>query len=624
MSQLTVQQALQSAIGHHQAGELPQAEVLYRQILARRPQHADALHLLGVLAHQVGQQDHAVDLIRQAIALRPNFPAAYSNLSNVLRQLGQLDQAIAAARQAIVLAPGDLEAHNNLGIALQNQGLLDDAIAAFRQAIALKPDCAAAHANLGAALGEKGESDAALGALRTAIALAPDYAPAHNNRAMVLKDQGLVDGAMAASRQAMALRPDDPEAHSNLLLNLHYHPGYDVRTIAEEHRRWNRQHAVPLQKFIGPHANDRNPERRLRIGYVSPDLRAHVNGRTLLSLLEHHDRGALEIVAFAQVLVPDSLTEQLRACTDQWHNLVGLADEPAAELIRRQQIDILVDLAGHTAQNRLLLFARKPAPVQAAFLGYPDTTGLSTMDYRLTDAYADPPGQSESYYSEQLLRVSPCAWCYRPTCRPPVTARPAGPITFGCFNTFAKVTEPMLALWGGILQAVPRSRLLLKAAGLGSPSVRERVLAIFAQQGIAPERLELRGLEPTQGGHLALYGQVDLALDTFPYHGTNTTLEALWMGVPVVTLAGASHVSRVGVSLLSNLGLPELVAGSQEQYVRIATELAGDVPRRAHLRATLRQRLEQSPLMDAPRFARTIEAAYRQMWRAWCQKNAAS
>jgi predicted O-linked N-acetylglucosamine transferase (SPINDLY family) len=313
------------------------------------------------------------------------------------------------------------------------------------------------------------------------------------------------------------------------------------------------------------------------------------------------------------------VTQQLRTHLDGWRSLVGLSDAQAAELIRQDRIDLLVDLAGHSAGNRLPVFARKPAPVQATWLGYPNTTGLDTVDYRLTDALADPVGQTDLHYSEALIRLSPCAWCFAPGASLPVAARREGPVTFGCFNNFAKVTDPLLALWGRILQAAPDSRLLLKARGLSSETARLRVRQHLGALGIAPERLELRGYTPDHRGHLALYAQMDIALDTFPYHGTTTTCEALWMGVPVVTLAGSAHVSRVGVSLLCNAGLPELVAATPEDYVRLATGLASDRQRLAELRHTLRHRMEQSPLMDAPRFARDIEAAYREMWRQWCK-----
>jgi predicted O-linked N-acetylglucosamine transferase (SPINDLY family) len=403
-----------------------------------------------------------------------------------------------------------------------------------------------------------------------------------------------------------------------LLFTLNYHPGLDPATVYEEHLRWSRVHADPLRSFIQPHGNDRTPDRRLRIGYVSPDFREHPVGHFLLPLLAQHDRGHFEIYCYAQVPAPDGLTRQLQAHADRWQSLIGLSDAQAADLVRHHQIDILIDVAGHTSQNRLLLFAHKPAPVQVTFLGYPNTTGLATMDYRLTDAHADPPGLTERWHAEQLWRIPQCAWCYQPAASPPVGPRREGPITFGCFNYFAKVTEPKLQLWARILHLVPESRLLLKTWALSSENAQQRVRQVLGEAGIGEERLELRGYEPVHGDHLALYQRLDVALDTYPYHGTTTTCEALWMGVPVVTMAGQTHASRVGVSLLYNSGLSELVATTPEEYIRLAAELAGDPPRLSQLRSTLRQRMEGSPLMDAPRFACDIEAAYRTMWRCWC------
>ena len=515
----------------------------------------------------------------------PDIPEALTAISAIpFREKGQLNEAIAACRQAIALKPGYADAHSNLGIALSDKGQLDEAIAACRQAIALKPNFPVPRSNLGTAF----------------------------------KNAGRLDDALDSYRSALALAPDRADIHSNLLLTLNYHPGFDAHAIAAEHRLWNRCHGEPLRSSLQPHPNDRNPERRLRIGYVSPDLRDHVVARFLLPLLENHDRTAFEIFAYAQVPVPDAMTQRLRTHADAWRSLVGLSDAQAAELIRQDRIDILVDLAGHTANNRLLVFARKPAPVQVTWLGYPNTTGLDTIDYRLTDSFADPSGSTDLHCSEKLFRLPACAWCFEPSASPAVAGRREGPITFGCLNNFAKITGPMLALWGRILQAVPESRLLVKSASFGNASVRQRVQQILGELGIAPERLELRGYEADYGGHLALYEQMDIALDTFPYHGTTTTCEALWMGVPVVSLAGGSHVSRVGVSLLANVGLSDLAATSPEEYVSIAVKLAGDLPRLTHLRSTLRERMAASSLMDAPRFARDIEAAFRQMWHRWC------
>ena len=720
MAQLTIQQALETAFQHHQAGRLHEAEQLYRQILAQRPEQVDALHLLGIIAHQVGRHDTAVELIRRALARRPDFAEAHNNLGNALRETGQLDGAIAAYHQALACQPGYADAHNNLGNALQAKGHLDDAIIAYRQALAgqpnlpqahynlgkalqakghldeaitayrqalalkpdfaethnnlgtalkdkghldeaiaafrqaitlnpglpeahgnlgnalrdqgqldeaisacrraitLKPNAPEAHGNLGAALKDNGQLDEAIAAYRQAIALQPDYAEAHNNLGNALSDQGRPVEALAAYRQANALKSNFHEAHSNLVLGLHYQPDFSAAAIAEEYRHWNLQHAEPLRQFIQPHANDRSPDRRLRIGYVSPDLYGHPVGRFLLPVLAHHDKNCFEVFAYAQVAHPSAMTQRLRSCTDGWRSTVGLTDAQVAELIRQDRIDILVDLAGHTAHNRLLVFARKPAPVQVTYLAYCSSTGLETIDYRLSDPYFDPPGMDESVYSEQTIRLPETYWCYQPSIdTPEVGPLPAlerGRITFGCLNNFCKVSEPALAAWAKLLRAVPNSHLLLHSR---EGSHRQRVHEQLEQEGIEPKRVRFSGRVPAQE-YFDLYRRIDIALDTFPYGGGTTTCDALWMGVPVVSLVGKTAVGRGGLSILSNIGLPELAARSEEEYLHLASTLAKDVSRLTEPRSTLRQRMQQSPLMDAPRFARNIEAAYRQMWRTWC------
>jgi predicted O-linked N-acetylglucosamine transferase (SPINDLY family) len=388
--------------------------------------------------------------------------------------------------------------------------------------------------------------------------------------------------------------------------------------IYEEHRRWNQQHAEPLRKFIQPHTNNRESERPLRIGYVSPDFRDHPVGRFLLPLLAAHDPNNFAVFCYAEVHHPDRLTDLLHRHAKQWRNTVGLTDERAAELIREDQIDILVDLTMHMARNRLLLFARKPAPVQATYLAYCSTTGLNTIDYRLTDPHHDPPGVNDAYYSETSIRLPETYWCYSSVEQSPQVSLPpalgTGDVTFGCLNNFCKVSPEALDVWIQLLGATPKSRLILHAH---EGSHRQRVWDSLQHQGIDPHRLRFVGMLPFYE-YFNMYEQIDIGLDPFPYNGGTTTCDALWMGVPVVTLSGRTGVGRGGVSVLRNVGLTELIGETPEQYVRIATGLAGDLPRLAELRRTLRSRMQASPLMDAPRFARNIEAAYRQMWRNWC------
>ncbi len=622
MTDANVDRALQLAVGQHRSGHLAEAETAYRQILSRHPDHAEALQLLGALAVQAGRVEAGMELMRRAIRLKPDYAEAHNNLGIVLQNAGQTDEAMASYHRAIRLEPDYAEAHYNLGVALMAGGQLDEAIACYRQAIRLKPDYAEAHYNLGVAFKNKEQFDEAITSCRQAIRFKPDLAEAHNNLGFLLQITGRLDEAIASYRQALRLKPDYAEAHDNLIFAFNYHPGYDAGMIFEELRRWNQQHTEPLKKFIRPHTNDRNPDRRLRIGYVSPDFREHPVGRFLLPVLEHHDHQQFEIFCYSSVTRPDAITARFRSVADHWQEIRNSSDDHAADQIRADGIDVLVDLSGHTAGNRLLVFARKPAPVQVSYLGYPGTTGLSTIDYRLTDGLADPPGLTDGFHTESLFRLPQSNWCYaEPDDSPPVQPPPAigrGHVTFGSFNSFAKATEAMLQIWGRILHEVPGSRLILKTFAFGSASVRDRIRRNFAAQGIGADRLDLSGPQPDRLSHLASYAEMDIALNTFPYHGTTTTCEALWMGVPVVTLVGQSHVSRVGLSLLSNVGLPELAAATPDQYVKLAVNLAKDQDRLKALRDSLRERMRSSPLMDAPRFARDVEAAYRQMWRSWC------
>jgi protein O-GlcNAc transferase len=467
---------------------------------------------------------------------------------------------------------------------------------------------------------QAGRLDGAEVLFRKIIARQPAVPETHLSLGNVLQDKGQLDEAIAAFRQAMALRPTYAQAHSNLLIAMQYHPGYDAQAIADEYRRWNHQHAHPLRKFIQPHANDRRLDRRLRIGYVSPDFCSHPVGRFMLPLLASHDRTAFEVFCYTHVQVPDEMTAKLRACADTWRTITGQSDEEVSDMIRRDGIDILVDLAMHTAHDRLRVFARKPAPVQATYLAYAGGTGVDTINFRLTDRCLDPDEADDRLYLEHSIRLDGTYWCYHQVSgTPPVSDLPAlltGNVTLGCLNSFCKVNDAVLSLWADILTALPRSRLLLVVP---QGSSRQRTLERLQNGGIGADRVEFAVTQQFLK-YLEGYHRIDIALDTFPYCGGTTTCDALWMGVPVVTLAGRTAVGRAGVSLLTNAGLPELIARTPQEYARLAVRLAEDLPRLQHLRSTLRRRMEQSPLMDAPRFAHTIEAAYRQMWAAFTSK----
>jgi protein O-GlcNAc transferase len=601
-----------------QKGDPASAEASLQRALALRPDYPEAYHTLGTALMRQGRPREAATQFQQALRLRPGHVGAHLDLGNAFREQGRLEEAVANYRQAVRSGPDHAEAHNNLGNALLELGRAEEAETHLRQALRLKPDYARAAYNLGYLLWTRGRADEAAASYRQAVRLKPDYARAHLNLGNVLKDQGRIDDAIAAYRTAIELEPDEAGYHDTLILAMHYHPGFDHRAIREECRRWNHRHAEPFAGNIPPHTNEPDPDRRLRIGYVSPEFRNHVDGWLITPLLTHHDHGRFEIFCYARVAQPDAHTERLRGLADAWRDAVGLSDQQTADLVQSDRIDILVDLKLHAANSQLLVFARKPAPVQVCWLGYPGTTGLPAIDYRLTDPYLDPPGLFDASYSEESLRLPDTFWCYDPPIdSPPVNALPAGEagaITFGCLNNFCKVNDGCLSLWAQVLRAVPRSRLLLRAPqGLA----RDHVLARLQQEGIAAARVDLIDMRP-RPEYLKLYHRIDLGLDPLPYNGHTTSLDAFWMGVPTLTLVGRTVVGRAGWSQLCNLGLEELAAETPEQFVAIATQLAGDLPRLQELRGTLRQRMSRSPLTDAPRFARNMEQAYRQMWRRWC------
>jgi predicted O-linked N-acetylglucosamine transferase (SPINDLY family) len=595
-------------------GQLEEAIAIFRQVIALNPNAPEVYNSLGSALKQKGELDEAIAAYRQAISLRPDLPETHSNLGSALKDKGELDEAIAAYRQAITLRPNLSEAHSNLGIALRDKGELEGAIAAYRQAIALRPNFADVHNNLGIALHDRGELDEAIAAYRQAIALNPNFPEAHSNLGNSLRDRGQIDEAVAAYRHAVAIRPSFAEAHSNLIYSLYFDTRCSQAELLAEHRTWAERHADPLKTLIRAHENDRDPNRRLRIGYVSPDFHAHPVGRFILPLLAAHDHKQFEIYCYASVLYPDSTTARIQRHADVWRNIRTLSNEEAAKLIREDRIDILVDLSMHTAKNRLLLFARKPAPIQATYLAYPGTSGLDTIDYRITDPHLDPPGSADERYTERSIRLDETYWCYEPAMESPEVNRlPAiakGFVTFACLNNFCKNSAAAIQTWCRILAAVPNSRLLLYAA-IGSH--RDAVCQKLSESGIDPNRLNFVDRVPFSQ-YMQQYHNIDIGLDPFPYVGGTTTCDALWMGVPVVTLGGQTAISRGGVSILTNVGIPELIAESPDQYVRLAADLAGDLPRLTHLRSNLREKMRMSPLMDAPRFARNMEKAYREMW----------
>jgi protein O-GlcNAc transferase len=583
MPELRADQAFALALEHHRAGRLAEAERGYRAILQIQPEHADSLNLLGLIAMQTGNLDHAFTLVQRAVTLRPDAPLCRNNLGQVLERLGRDDEAAHCYETAIALDPAYAEAHNNLGFLRHRQDRLAEAEALYAEAIELDGE----------------------------------YAEPHANRGNLLKDRGEIDAAIGSHRRAVELRPDLAALHSNLLLTLHYHPDFSPADLAREHRVWAERHVTPLAALRRPHENGSEAERRLRIGYVSPDFREHPVARFMLPLLLEHDRRQVEVFAYSDVTAPDTVTSLLREHVDQWRDVAALRDEQLADAVRADGIDILVDLAAHSGGNRLLTFARKPAPIQVTYLAYcGGTTGVDAIDYRVTDRFLDLPGEADDY-TETSMYLPHCYWCYSapPLGERPATNRGTGPPTFGCLNNFAKVTDVTLSLWARLLRRVPDARLLVYAR---TEAHHDRVLRALRKAGVEETRAAFVGRQ-SLAGYLETYRMIDVALDPYPYGGGTTTCDALWMGVPVVSLAGRTGVARAGSTLLSNVGLEHLVARSEEQYVDVATRLMSDPGGLAALRSQLRQRIESSPVMDAPQFARNLEAAFRTAWRDWCE-----
>jgi predicted O-linked N-acetylglucosamine transferase (SPINDLY family) len=645
----------------HQSGRRQEAEGIYRQILAVAPGHADALHFLGLLLFQSGQPAEGLELLHRAVAAAPHAVHFRANLAHALKQSGQLDAAIDAWRQTITMSPGFAPAYGELSSCLQARGFLTEAVNVARRAVELNPDDPSPRVALGSCLLAMDRADEAEPELRIAIRLRPNLMEAHNNLGAALHSQGRLSEAEATLRQAIALAPNSPEpytnlglslhmqgrnteggaafrraielnaqsaeVHSRLLYTLHHDPSVGPQEAFNEHVLWARRHVEPLTRERQPHLNVADPIKRLKIGYVSIDYRRHSVAYFLEPILAAHDRRDVEIYCYSNVVAPDDATARMRGYADQWRDIIGLNDAEAAQLVRQDGIDILVDLVGHTAGKPLRVFARKPAPIQMTYLGYPGTTGLPTIDYRLTDALADPPGMTERFHAEKLVRMPDCAWTYRPPREaPPVAPPPSasrGYVTFGSFNMLPKITPAMIELWAQILLKTPGSKMILKTRSFADEPSKQRVAAQFAKAGIDASRVELRSRTPAQTDHLADYGNIDIELDTLPYNGTTIICESLWMGVPVVSLAGQVHVSRVGMSLLSNVGLRELVATTPQEYVTIATELSANPARLVELRATMRDRIERSSLRDETKFARGLEAIYRMIWQVWCRPRSA-
>jgi protein O-GlcNAc transferase len=605
-----------------EAGSFEAAEAAFRKVLSLEPGYWAAHNNLGLLLHRLGRGEEAGASLRRAIDIEPRSPTTWGNLGMVLRAQGRAAESVEAYRTALALTPRDPAILTNLGNALADLSQREEAAACFRDAVAAAPDHANAHYNWGLLCLRSQQFLTACEKFRSALAIDPQLGEAENGLASALLELGRIDEAIEAGRRAVLLRPQDSHAHSHVLFALLHSAEVGPRQLIDEHREWARRHAAGFSSDSAGHANSREPERRLRIGYVSGDFRRHSVAQFFEPVLARHDRGGFEIFCYYNLTRSDETTERLRRRADCWREIASLGDDQVADLVRSDRIDILVDLSGHTKSNRLLVFAREPAPVQVSWLGYPATTGLEGIRYRISDAIADPPGM-ESPGPEMFLRLADGFLCYQSVAEAPrVSASPAsvaGHVTFGSFNSLAKLNSEVINLWQRILDAVPESRLLIKAQPVADPGTRAACVERLVAQGLAQERLDLEPGTPTLAEHLATYSRVDIALDPFPYNGTTTSCEALWMGVPVVTLAGDRHAGRVGASLLTRIGLEDMIAHTRDEYLSAAVALARDPARIAALRAGMRDRVAGSPLMGAGTFTRNLEQAYRSAWRNWCE-----
>jgi predicted O-linked N-acetylglucosamine transferase (SPINDLY family) len=608
---------LEAAQDLHRRGRTKEAESSYRKIISGNPRHARALSSLGVLLCESGRIDEARQYLERASAIEPQ-PRDLTNLGVVYRLQGRLDLAAEAFGRVLEVAPDFPDAYLNLGVILLDVGVYAEALPLLEQASKLGPDSPRLRLALARALLKLLRPAQSLLHARRAVEMAPSAALAHRQLADALDACGQKTEAIASYRRAIELDPADYGAHSDLIIAMLLDPSFDARAHFAEASAWARQHAEPMRQYVRPLTNEKATERRLRVGYVSPDFRAHAIQQFLVPLLQHHDAQAFEVFLYSSVARADPETRWYQDFAgDRFRDIRGLDDVQAAELVRRDGIDILVDLALHSPGGRLRLFACKPAPVQISWLGYPGTTGLETIDYRITDPFVDPLDTDLGVYSEESLRLPETLWCYS-SLNPELTVSPlpalsSGYVTFGSQNSYRKLHPRLLALWARLLAAVDGSRLFLYAEKDESDMLRD----VFAREGVEAGRLQFEG-RVSRPEYLRRYANIDIALDTFPFNGATTTLDAAWMGVPVVTLRGAVAVQRGGSCILHHLGLPELIADSEAAYLDKAVALARDLERLSALRQTLRARLESSPLGNAPRFAAHLEAAYRETWRRYC------
>lgn len=643
--------SLEVAVKHYRDGKRDEALRVCLALLNRNPRDAQALYLAGLVELDSGNPGAARERLERAVALVPTSAAFLCNLGLAYAKTRALEKARETLIRALTIDANLVEAWFNLGLVQLDRGDVDDALVHLARAAKKRPSAFPIQRSFARALLRAGQNQDAAERFRTALALSPgsvdtklellsllqrsdtreaeelalrtveehpEHAPARREAALLLLRLGCLEEALEHLERAVELDPTAEHAHSRLVFFSMFSPKYDAERVLATARRFHQAHTARQGSERVEFSNDRSPGRRLRIGYVSPDFRDHVQRLFTLPLLREHDRSRFEIVCYSSSQPQDSWTERIQAEADLWREASALDARELAQRIREDGIDVLVDLTMHMDGQRLKVFAEKPAPVQIAWLAYPGTTGVASIDYRITDPHLDPPF-APLPYSEQTLWLPQTFWCYDPASdEPAVNPLPAfqtGYVTFGCLNNFLKTNSGTFELWARVLNALPESRLLLL-----TPSARARDVArkAFESNGVDPARVEFVGLM-WRKDYLATYHRIDIALDCVPYNGHTTSLDSFWMGVPVVSLIGKTIAGRAGLSQAQNLKLPELVAASGDEFVQKAVELARDLPRLSSLRAELRARLKQSPLMDAPNFTRALEAVYRNAWRRWCE-----
>jgi predicted O-linked N-acetylglucosamine transferase (SPINDLY family) len=577
----------QKALSLYNAGRFDDANPLIHRYLNQHPSDVDAVNLAGLIDHQTGKLETATEWLQSAIRMCPQNPCYHNNLGAVLKDNGNIEASISSFKIALDLNPEYVEAAYNLGVACQFQGELTQAMRWYEYTLSRNPD----------------------------------HYQAFTNQLAIYKDMGEIQKAVDGFIKSIQIHPESAIVHSNLLLCLGYLVGVTPQNMFDYHREWAERHAARSVCAGKDFLNARTLNRRIRIGYLSPDFRSHSVAFFIHPVLYRHHREQFEVYCYSDVQKPDDVTRLMMSTADHWRDILRQTDDEVFQRIREDRIDILVDLTGHTANNRMKLFSRKPAPVQVAYLGYPNTTGLTAMDYRITDSEADPEGLSDACYTERLVRLPGGFLCYQPPVpTPDVSEAPVlsnGYVTFGSFNNRAKINSSVIAVWSALLLQVPGSRLILKSSIVSDADARANLLSQFVLHGVETSRIEVAPYLPFQE-HLKLYQRVDIALDTFPYNGTTTTCEALWMGIPIITLSGETHASRVGASILHQVGLTEGIATSEIGYIEAAKTLAADVNRLCQQRRTLRLKMLSSSLMDQNAFIVKLESAYRSTWENWC------